>query len=150
MILFYIFQGFHWWANFELGIHNSTTSTYYNLIIFASAAFVIAIMLILGARVNKQKHTHEFYLEKISEENQRQRDEREKKQNKEAQAAKTAMWVKVSPKIIQTFFIFFWFYIRSWNNFYTLRKGFDEKRWVYPYFLELMKKIKLQKYYEKI
>ncbi len=92
MILFYIFQGFHWWANFELGIHNSTTSTYYNLIIFASAAFVIAIMLILGARVNKQKHTHEFYMEKISEENQRQRDEREKKQNKEAQAAKTAMW----------------------------------------------------------
>ena len=91
MILFYIFQGFHWWANFELGIHNSTTSTYYNLIIFASAVFVIAIMLILGARVNKQKLTHEFYMEKISEENQRQRDEREKKQNKEAQAAKTAM-----------------------------------------------------------
>jgi len=94
MILFYIFQGFHWWANFELGIHNSTTSTLYNLIIFASAVFVIAIMLILGARVNKQKLTHEFYMEKISEENQRQRDEREKKQNKEAQAAKTAMWVK--------------------------------------------------------
>ena len=90
MIIFYIFQGFHWWANFELGIHNSTTSTYYNLIIFASAVFVIAIMLILGARVNKQKLCHEFYLEKISEENQRQKDERAKAENKAAQEAKVA------------------------------------------------------------
>jgi len=66
------------------------------LIIFASAAFVIAIMLILGARVNKQKLTHEFYMEKISEENQRQRDEREKAQNKadqELKAANNKAWV---------------------------------------------------------
>merc|ERR1712216_949725 len=90
LILFYIFQGFHWWANFELGIHASTHSTYYNLIIFASAVFVIAIMLILGARVNKLKLTHEFYMEKISEETQRQKDERAKAENKAAQEAKQA------------------------------------------------------------
>ena len=90
MVLFYIFQGFHWWANFELGIHSSTHSTYYNLIIFASAVFVIAIMLILGARVNKQKAIHEFYQEKISEETQRQKDERAKADNKAAQEAKVA------------------------------------------------------------
>ena len=60
------------------------------MIIFASAAFVIAIMLILGARVNKQKLTHEFYMEKISEENQRQRDERAKAENKANQEAKAA------------------------------------------------------------
>jgi len=97
MILFYIFQGFHWWANFELGIHNSTTSTYYNLIIFGSAVMVIGVMLLLGAKVNKQKLTHEFYLEKISEETQRQKDERAKADNKAAQEAKVAastnMWV---------------------------------------------------------
>ena len=65
------------------------------MIIFASAAFVIAIMLILGARVNKQKLTHEFYMEKISEENQRQRDERAKAENKANQEAKAAakIWV---------------------------------------------------------
>ena len=90
MILFYIFQGFHWLANFELGIHNSTWSTYYNIIIFASAVLVIAVMLILGARVNKQKLTHEFYMEKISEETQRQKDERAKADNKAAQEAKVA------------------------------------------------------------
>lgn len=90
LILFYIFQGFHWWANFELGIHNSTYSTYYNLIIFASAVFVIAIMLILGARVNKMKLTHEFYMEKISEETQKQKDERAKAENKAKQQAATA------------------------------------------------------------
>jgi len=90
MVLFYIFQGFHWWANFELGIHSSTNSTVYNLIIFASAVFVIAIMLILGARVNKQKAIHEFYMEKISEETQRQKDERAKLDNKAAQEAKVA------------------------------------------------------------
>jgi len=47
-------------------------------------------MLILGARVNKQKLTHEFYMEKISEENQRQRDERAKAENKANQEAKAA------------------------------------------------------------
>jgi len=51
---------------------------------------VIAVMLILGARVNKQKLTHEFYLEKISEETQRQKDERAKADNKAAQEAKVA------------------------------------------------------------
>jgi predicted tellurium resistance membrane protein TerC len=78
----------HWWAEFELGIHFSVTSTYYNLIIFASAVFIIAIMLMKGARVNKQKLTHEFYMEKISEEKQKQAEKRAKEQQKAAAAAK--------------------------------------------------------------
>jgi hypothetical protein len=32
-------------------------------------------MLIIGAQVNKKKLTHEFYMEKISEERQRQREQ---------------------------------------------------------------------------
>ena len=84
----------HWWAEFELGIHFSVTSTYYNLIIFASAVFIIAIMLMKGARVNKQKLTHEFYMEKISEEKQKQAEKRAKEQQKAAAAAKmeTNIW----------------------------------------------------------
>ena len=84
LILFYIFQGLHWWANFELGIHDTVASTTYNLIIFGSAIFVILIMLLRGATVNKKKLTHEFYVEKIAEERQRQAE----KAAKEAQAAK--------------------------------------------------------------
>ena len=52
LMLFYLFQGLHWWANFELGIHASSTSTVYNLCIFGSAILIIAIMLFFGAQVN--------------------------------------------------------------------------------------------------
>ena len=68
LILFYFWNGLHWWANFELGIHASTQSTIYNLLVFAFAVIVTAFMLFLGARVNRKKLTHEFYIEKISEE----------------------------------------------------------------------------------
>jgi hypothetical protein len=88
LLLFYLFQGLHWWANFELGIHDTRGSTVYNLCIFASALFVIAIMLILGAQVNKKKLTHEFYIEKISEEKQRKAEEEAKNQQKIANEAK--------------------------------------------------------------
>ena len=59
--LFYIFQSLHWWANFELGINDASTSTMYNLIIFATAIVVILIMLYLGSVVNTKKATHEFW-----------------------------------------------------------------------------------------
>ena len=68
---FYVFQAFHWWANFELGISDAVGSSTYNLLIFGSALIVIGFMLFLGAIVNKKKLTHEFYVEKISEEKQR-------------------------------------------------------------------------------
>merc|ERR1712179_656067 len=66
LMLFYMFHGMHWWANFELGIHDSYSSTIYNLCIFGSAILVIIAMLIYGSGVNKLKITHEFYVEKIS------------------------------------------------------------------------------------
>jgi hypothetical protein len=88
LLLFYIFQGLHWWANFELGIHDTKSSTLYNLCIFGSAILVIAIMLILGANVNKKKLTHEFYIEKISEEKQRLAEEAAKAQQKADNEAK--------------------------------------------------------------
>lgn len=72
LMLFYLFNGLHWWANFELGVANAEASTAYNLIIFAFAVIVIAVMLLVGSFVNKRKITHEFYNEKISEERQRQ------------------------------------------------------------------------------
>lgn len=88
LLLFYVFQGLHWWANFELGIHDTKSSTVYNLCIFGSAIIVISIMLILGAQVNKKKLTHEFYIEKISEEKQRKAEEEAKLQQKIANEAK--------------------------------------------------------------
>ena len=71
MSLFYIFMGFHWLFLFELGIHNASSYTNYNLIMFAINILVIAAMLYVGKLVNKKKLTHEFYVEKISEERQR-------------------------------------------------------------------------------
>ena len=88
LLLFYCFQGLHWWANFELGIHATKSSTVYNLCIFGSAILVILTMLFFGAQVNKKKLTHEFYIEKISEEAQRQEEERAKKEQAEANAGK--------------------------------------------------------------
>jgi len=88
LLLFYLFQGLHWWANFELGVHDAQASTAYNLIIFASALVVIGIMLFLGAKVNKKKLTHEFYTEKISEETQRKAEEQAKAAQKAANEAK--------------------------------------------------------------
>jgi hypothetical protein len=90
LILFYIVQFLHWWANFELGITASTTSTIYNLIIFGSAVLVIGVMLLQGATVNRKKLTHEFYQEKISEENLRMKDLRAKQAQKEKEEAKKA------------------------------------------------------------
>jgi len=68
LFIFYIFMGLHWWANFELSIHDIEKSVLYNIIIFGSAVFVIGMMLMYGAGVNKKVITHEFYLEKISAE----------------------------------------------------------------------------------
>ena len=86
-ILFYIFQGLHWWANFELGIHASSSSTVYNLCIFGTAILVIGAMLFVGARVNRKKMTHEFYTEKISEEKQRKAEVQAKNAQHAAQMA---------------------------------------------------------------
>jgi len=88
--IFYCFQALHWWANFELGINDATTSTYYNIIIFGSALLVIGTMLFMGAKVNKKKLTHEFWTEKILEEEQRLQEMKDRAEQKAANDAKLA------------------------------------------------------------
>merc|ERR1712167_430698 len=68
LLLFYLFQGFHWWANFELGTNEAYTSTAYNLLIFLLAVVIITVMIIFGSMVNAQATTHEFLTECISAE----------------------------------------------------------------------------------
>ena len=84
LILFYIFNALHWWANLELGLAHAEGSTLYNLLIFALSVAVIGAMLAVGAVVNRKKLTHEFYVEKISEEKQRQAEAEAKRIAKEA------------------------------------------------------------------
>ena len=78
LIIFYIFQGMHWWANFCLGVNVAETSTTYNLIIFGTGVIIIICMVWYGSYVNQLKMTHEFYMEKISEEKLRLADEQAK------------------------------------------------------------------------
>ena len=84
-ICFYVFQALHWWANFELGVTMPETSSWYNVVIFLTSVFFIAIFICIGNNVNKYKITHEFYTEKISEITQKRdeaaaRDEQRRKQ----------------------------------------------------------------------
>ena len=88
LLLFYLFNGLHWWANFSLGVNSSVYSTAYNLIAFGTAILVISCMLYFGSAVNKLKLTHEFYMEKISEEKQRQSEIQEREAAKAANEAK--------------------------------------------------------------
>ena len=88
LLLFYFWNGLHWWANFSLGICSSEYSTAYNLIAFGSAILVISAMLFFGSQVNVLKITHEFYMEKISEEKQRQSEIMEREAAKAANEAK--------------------------------------------------------------
>jgi heme exporter protein D len=83
LCLFYTFNAFHWWANLELGLAHAEISTLYNLVIFAVSVLVIGAMLAVGSVVNKKKLTHEFYVEKISEEKQRQAEAEAKRIAKE-------------------------------------------------------------------
>ena len=58
-----------------------------------SAILIIGTMLFLGAKVNRKKLTHEFYMEKISEEKQKQTEEKAKAAQKAANEAKRSkMW----------------------------------------------------------
>lgn len=93
-ICFYIFQAFHWWANFELGINMSQSSTIYNICIFGTAVLVIARMLIVGAQVNELKLEHEFWTEKILQEEARQTEEKDRAEAKRANEEKLAQVTK--------------------------------------------------------
>ena len=84
LLLFYTFNAFHWWANLELGLAHAEVCTLYNLLVFALSLAVIGAMLAVGSVVNRRKLTHEFYVEKISEEKQRQAEAEAKRIAKEA------------------------------------------------------------------
>ena len=90
LLLYYFFMGSHWWANYELGVADTVTSTSYNLLVFLFAVIIIGFMLYYGAKVNRKKHTHEFYMEKISEEKLRIQEEQAKAAQKAENAAKMA------------------------------------------------------------
>lgn len=89
-ICFYIFQAFHWWCNFELGINMSESSTIYNIAVFLSAVLVISYMLCTGAEVNAKKIEQEFWKEKILQEEQRLQEEKERAEAKKANEEKIA------------------------------------------------------------
>ena len=88
LLLFYAFNTGHWYACFVFGVSYTEAFMLYCIIIFASAVFVIAAMLYVGAQVNKKKHTHDYYAEKISEERVRQAEAAQKAQAKAAHEAK--------------------------------------------------------------
>ena len=93
LIIFYIWNAMHWWANFALAICNSPAATVYNLCAIGSAFLVISCMLFFGSQVNDLKMQHEFYTEKISEEKQRQSEAQEREQASAMQEAKKAAGV---------------------------------------------------------
>lgn len=71
-------------------MHETETSSKYNLFVFLAAVLVIAGMLFDGAKINEKKVTHEFYLEKISEEKLRLAEDQAKAAQKAANDAKLA------------------------------------------------------------
>lgn len=60
------------------------------MVIFGTAVIVIAVMLMVGAGVNAKKVTHEFWIEKISEEKLRLAEDQAKAAQKAANEAKMA------------------------------------------------------------
>ena len=47
--LFYVFNSFHWAFNFELGVHDSSLCTKYNIFLFLINVAVLGCMLYYGA-----------------------------------------------------------------------------------------------------
>ena len=88
LLLFYVFNAAHWYACFVFGVSYTESYMLYCIIIFVSAVLIIALMLVFGARVNKKKHTHDYYSEKISEERVRQAEAAQKAQARAAHEAK--------------------------------------------------------------
>lgn len=77
-----------------MGVNDAPMSTIYNLVIFGSALLVIAVMLFMGSIVNKKKVTHEFWNEKILQEEQRLKEEKDRAAQKLANAEKLASMIQ--------------------------------------------------------
>ena len=66
LIIFWIFQGIHWWGVFELGINDSTALMYYSIGIFVYTIIFGIGLLTSGKYANLKKRRHTFYKEKIT------------------------------------------------------------------------------------
>mmetsp|Transcript_2570 Transcript_2570/g.4308 ORF Transcript_2570/g.4308 Transcript_2570/m.4308 type:complete len:84 (+) Transcript_2570:150-401(+) len=75
LILFYIYNGVHWWGVFSFGISNSPDFSFFNLVLMGTALVTIGFLLFFGRMVNVRKVTHDFYVEVISEERQKLAEE---------------------------------------------------------------------------
>jgi hypothetical protein len=62
-LIFYTFNIFHFWAVFELGISESETATWYQVIVFCFTVFVGIILLISGSIANAKKREFDFMSE---------------------------------------------------------------------------------------
>jgi amino acid permease len=78
LIVFWIFQGIHWWACFELGINWSPILMLYSICIFFFTLIVGAGLLTSGKFANKKKRLHNFLEETLAELKSKKLDEEEK------------------------------------------------------------------------
>ena len=83
LIIFWIFQSFHWWGVLSLGIVATDALIWYSIACFVFTIFFLAAILVSGKYANALKREHEFYIEKIAE----KRAEMSEKSTKEAQEA---------------------------------------------------------------
>ena len=85
---FWIFNGLHWWACFELGMYNSHAYMVYSLIIFAWTVCFLGGMLCSGKGSNKVLRELAFLKETIEEEKSKLVEAEEKKKTEKEYQAK--------------------------------------------------------------
>lgn len=121
LVLFWIFNGIHWWGVFALGIVDTDALAWYSIGAFIFTVIFLAGMLVSGKYANRKKRLHEFYqikiAEKIAEENEvknkaeqeaaheeklRKQAERLANKNKQAETKKPAKKVQqATPEVAQ-------------------------------------------------
>ncbi len=95
LILFWFFNGLHWWGVFSLGIVDSEVLGWYSIGCFIFTVLFLAGLLVSGKFANKLKRQHEFYVEKLAEKRAEEQERSTKKEQElkhkeklDAQAAK--------------------------------------------------------------
>ena len=95
LLLFWFFNGLHWWGILSLGIVDSEVLGWYSIGCFIFTVIFLGCLLFSGKFANKLKREHEFLCEKImekqTEENERttkREQEAKHKEKLDAQAAK--------------------------------------------------------------
>lgn len=88
LVLFWIFQAFHWWGVLSLGIVDTDALIWYSIAAFLFTVFFLAGILISGKYANALKREHEFYIEKIAEKRAEMQEKETKAQQEAAHQAK--------------------------------------------------------------